>query len=200
MNWRSPRLGLAFLLSFSGCSCEWHVGTSTHSSSSGGEQVIVFQDPDGEAQARAERERRERERAAEQAHRPRYAGDSSKTIHVGGTPPSSGQATVPAGSVPPAPASAPGPASIGAAPTPSSPSVAPPPSGAPPAGPAPVAQPAPAPAPAPAAPAPPPGDTYVPARHPGTRPPSSGGAVTAGDPAQDQNKSPAQPVAPPRSR
>ena len=224
MNWRSPRLGLAFLLSFSGCSCEWHASTSSRSSTSGGEQVIVFEDPEGDAQARAAHEQRDRERAAERARHPRHAGDSTKTIHVVGTPPSAGQAAVPGGSVPPAGAAAPAlaPAAIGGAPapevapTPSFPTFAPPPSAAPgdpapvaqptpapaapPAEAPPVAQPTPAPAPAPAAPAPAPGDTYVPARKPGTRPPTSGGAVTAGDPAQDQKKAPAHPVAPPRGR
>jgi hypothetical protein len=206
MNWRSPRLGLAFLLSFSGCSCEWHAGTSSSFGSSGGEQVIVFQDPEGDAQARAEREQRERERAAEQARQPRRAGDASKSIHVSGTPPGAGPATIAGGSVPPAAAPAPAPASIGVAtPPPTSPTSAPGPSDAAPTDLAPVAQPTPAPVaeptPAPApAPTPAPADTYVPARQPGTRPPNSGGAVTAGDPAQDQKKAPTQPVAPPRSR
>lgn len=182
MNWRSPRLCIAFLLSFSGCSCEWHAGTDANYRGSGGEQVIVIEEPGQSDRERAARERHQRE--AERQRNPRRSGDPSKSFRVGAQP--AGASTqIPVGGVGPAPAPAPAPAPL---PGPTPPQAQPPaPVAAPVAVPVPVPTPAPA-AAAPAAPTPPPSDSYVRARRPGKRPANTGGAVQIGEPAKESDK------------
>lgn len=180
--------GLAFVLSISGCTCEYHAGTgvSTHS---GGERTAA----DIERE-RYERERWERERAArdaERAARERMEWERrNNPRHVSGGVHVTGRRTETRVSAPPAP---PVTAPPGAAPAHPAQPVHPPhppaPVGAPPVVSAPpaareVAQPS-APAPAappaaaPAAPPPKPSDNYVRARTPRSR--ETSGAQRAGE-------------------
>jgi hypothetical protein len=178
----SSAVCLALVLSFSGCTCEYHTGTSRTYQSSGGERVVVVEDPQGDWNERVARDRRERE-----AQRPPHrAGDPNKSIHAGPAPrgPGTGGGTlaprpslgsnVDIGGSAPAPA---GSASGGSVAQPT------------PVAPAPAAEPTPAPAPAqpaPAQPAPTPaGDTYVRARNPTDRAGAAGGAGVVADPAKN---------------
>jgi hypothetical protein len=64
MHPRTPLLTFCFAMSLSGCSCQWSAGTSynkSYTTSSGGDRVIVVEDPQGYERERQERIYRERE-------------------------------------------------------------------------------------------------------------------------------------------
>lgn len=183
---------VALLLSFSGCTCQWQAGTSRSwsTSSSGGDQVIVVEDPDHDARQRAERDRRERGWGRrEQSGTPRYASDPNKAVHVGAAPAQYPTSTVaPVGPVPAqpgVPAPAYGTPAAADAPAPGTSTV----TSAVPSQPAVPAQPAQAAPAAPAAPPPTEGDNFVRARTPASRPGAgTEGAATVGAPAQNGPK------------
>jgi hypothetical protein len=172
--------GLAFVLSISGCTCEYHAGTGV-STSSGGERSAADIERERYERERYERERAARERAEwERRYNPhhRRAGGSTGGVHVTGRVTESNG--VPVGAPPRAPSMPPGAAPAAPVAQPSAPvPIAP-------ATPAPAPAP---PAPTPAPPAPTPSDSYVRARTPTSREPSSTQrAGEAGDKAEQEKR------------
>jgi single-stranded DNA-binding protein len=209
MTRRSPAYYLWFLLSVSGCSCEFHAGTSHRTgTSSGGERTAADIERDRLRQEEWERERQARHQREieQQRQRPHVSGPPPAPTHVTGQPaPAAGPRhapPLPAGSTGSTPATSAPATSVSAQPTPApaptpvvpTPVVVQPPATV--AQPAPAAPPAPPPAPPPNTEPPPapPSDNFVQARDPSTRPDTTGQRPgTAGAPA-----SPNQPRRVPR--
>lgn len=82
MHPRTPLLTFCLAMSVSGCSCQWQASTQKTWSTSGGNQVVVVQDPEADARERDARMRREREwerqREFERGQHPRTGGQGGR--------------------------------------------------------------------------------------------------------------------------